>query len=403
MKIKITINNVLLCLVLVVFICPDGLKYYESLDGLFKIFSVARYIISFIYIFKTLKKYYLRKYIWKKETKVVLILVLLMSFALYVNKTIKLTTCLYFFTILGFWCFNAYYLYNNKDNKREKYLKICKWYIIVSLLLQVVSLVMFPAGMIVNRAGSIHLLGGKNGVSLYALLLIDILLLMQVRYRTLFFVSLLLTAVMVMNNTFSGLGAMLLITIYIGMPVINNKFTNFLKKHLLRFVLISFVLFFFIIIIGEGNNNIISIVTSLIGKDFTFSGRRAIWGAALTSIYANPLWGVGQGLQYDVWNNGKYVYSAHNTFLDIGVSYGLICLLVFTILIILIIRNNFGRKIKNNISMVVLLSLILVMMFEAVELDFKLWAILCITQYDIFRHSTLKGDLHENRNSNNMV
>lgn len=380
MKIRINKEKIFFFFVLIFFMYPDGLKYIDGLDGIFSVFAVGRYIVSIIFIFVIHQRKIKKNY--RKISFLILAFSVFLVLSSICNKTAKLTLGLSFMTIYGFFCFNLFYL--SKDSHRSKLLSVYRGYIATLLICQLFTIILFPNGILLERIGVIQFLGGKNGVSLYALLLLEVLIALGEKNKKIFVVSFVLLIFMLINDTFSGFGAMLMVVMYLVISMMKNyKIFAFIKKNSLKLLLILLFLFFFGIVLGGQNNAFISGITALIGKDFTFSGRRAIWNAAINYIYNNPVWGIGQGVLYDVWNNGKYVYSAHNTFLDVAVAYGLVCFSVFVSTLVYIIKCNLKRDemTYNNINFVIILATVLVMMFEALEMDYKLWAIFIISLF----------------------
>ena len=90
----------------------------------------------------------------------------------------------------------------------------------------------------------------------------------------------------------------------------------------------------------------------------------------------SPVWGVGFDVQYNVWGNNRFVYSAHNMFLDYAVKYGCLSLIICVMSIIVMIYKAIQSK-KNKHSefaLIIGIALIFAAMFEAIEGNYSTWA-----------------------------
>lgn len=80
-------------------------------------------------------------------------------------------------------------------------------------------------------------------------------------------------------------------------------------------------------------------VTSLFGKDVTFTGRSDLWDQALTQIYKNPILGIGH-VNGDLFGNELWSSSScHNFYLDVIIETGFVGLSCVAIFFIALIKN----------------------------------------------------------------
>ena len=154
-----------------------------------------------------------------------------------------------------------------------------------------------------------------------------------------------------------------------------EKIGLFQKIYVIGITLFVISFFYMVIMLDGGNNVFTEVITTVVGRDVTFSGRRAVWARAISFIGKNPLWGLGIDVQYDVWGNNKYVYSAHNMFLDYGVKYGCISLGFNILSILAAFKAGFDCRKNEKVRMCLIIcaSLILASMFEAVQGLYPTW------------------------------
>ena len=189
----------------------------------------------------------------------------------------------------------------------------------------------------------------------------------------------------VVNKSSALVGAMMMIDGYFCVTYLikfHKKTKGFFQRiYMIIAVVLVFGFLYMVVILQNGSDFIMRVITSVVGKDATFSGRRAIWAQAIVFIIQNPLWGLGINVQYDVWGNNKFVYSAHNMFLDYGVKYG--CISLFFIVLGIAVIFVRGIKARNDeklrLCTIVCAALVLVSLFEALEGNYLTWATLLFT------------------------
>jgi O-antigen ligase len=193
--------------------------------------------------------------------------------------------------------------------------------------------------------------------------------------------------VAILNQSTTAIAIILAIILFVLFYKLIGTLGKENRKKLFRYISIGVVVItigLIIYIINGQNNGLIDFVTEKLGKDSTFSGRRAIWAQAVKFVIQSPLWGKGQSVVYDVWMNGVQVYSAHNTFLDFAVKYGCIATGLFLadlMIVILFACYNSDERIKNML-LIIMLVFIVAMLPEAMEGFYETWTVVqCVYMY----------------------
>ena len=165
-------------------------------------------------------------------------------------------------------------------------------------------------------------------------------------------------------------------------------FFNTQKSHLffnIKSYLAANIAFFYFFVWNSSNNQILNLVTSLIGKDITFTGRTLIWKNAKYHIY--DCWLIGNGLEKAETITNKLGFiqatSAHNLMLDLLYKTGFLGFIILSIPFFIFLNNL--KKI-NNIKIRYFLEafcgiLLLMSQFEAYNLKFILFIFTILYMY----------------------
>lgn len=142
-------------------------------------------------------------------------------------------------------------------------------------------------------------------------------------------------------------------------------------------MLMIFALVLHLAIVVFRIQNVISyLVTQVLGKDMTFTGRTDIWDVALISFLHNFWTGTGKSNTIPVWFSETGV-SAHNQLLEIGMEFGVIGLMLFIILLISIaIKISKNRQQKADLIMFLAILSYVVMMITEVVSPYYPWFII---------------------------
>lgn len=134
--------------------------------------------------------------------------------------------------------------------------------------------------------------------------------------------------------------------------IVNITFTVFFtilqkRKIPYRIALIVYCIFFVLVIVLQSSNFIVLIITELLGRSGTFTGRSLLWAAALEEIARRPLLGYGYtGGNIAIWGGA---YSSHNMFLEMMIQGGVLYFAVFIIITYVAIKRiNKGSVALGN-------------------------------------------------------
>ncbi len=382
MKIKINIRTIRFFIILFPFIFPLGMASIDGMTGIVQFLAVSRYVISIAVILYACQKKY-RRFLLKPYIYLFIFAILFQIIALNKNQTITLTVALSCFSFIGFVLLNIILCKKNGNLLFYVY----RNYLTLVLTSHVMMKLFHLSLNGVVDSNAVYLMGAKNGITPYVLLafLSEVILLKDKKNIKLIPYTIFLTLVSIINASAAGIGAMILIDGYLAVVYLSDKIENVGKRiqkiYIITAALFVIVFFYFEVIGYRGTDSLTNIMTSLVGRDATFTGRRAIWSAALMYIRANPLWGLGLNVQYDVWNNNKYVYSAHNMFLDYAVKYGCISLALMIGSVVSILRRSIANRDYSSIriSTIATIGMLFASFFEAIEGIYATWAVIFLT------------------------
>lgn len=188
---------------------------------------------------------------------------------------------------------------------------------------------------------------------------------------------------------FGNKGAFLCAFIFIGLYdlCINKKS----KRKFLKYIIILTAIIIIILNIENILKNLISILEHynyysyslrsfynvILENSSGLSGRELLWDDAMLIIQSHPILGQGIGLYESMYNG----YS-HNLILDIGMSYGIIGLMVLTFILLNGVRRYIANKGNERLIYIIFLSLsIPKLMFSSYfygEMSFWILIFICI-------------------------
>ena len=266
--------------------------------------------------------------------------------------------------IAAIWYIAVAFQFNYRGTiKRLSYL------LTILVILNFISILLFPHGMWVDDNWQNYFLGYDNG---------HIVVFMPALFFTLWnayyskkytlmitaWISVYLSALICRSGTtMVGLAALLFLLIIIHFPAV--------RKFLFNWKTVSAVIIgiFIFIIVLRRQEVFQDLMMKYLGKDGTFTGRVYLWDRAFEIIRKNRWLGVGDASETNVelftLNSQKLAY-AHNEFLDIMVRSGIIGLFLYLTCIartIKVIKLNKGLHIKSWLTFMA--SFWLMMMFES--------------------------------------
>lgn len=385
MKIKYCRGLLILYFFVLIFLPPQCIYSFSWASYVTAGLAVLRYVFSFVFIMYLLFENYYRQFIFSPFFFFFSLAIIFQIIALIENETFYLTAGLSCLTNIGFVAANIIFYHKFKILLLKAYRNV----LLIFFALHFLTLVFFPGGLVPELTGDgrIYFMGSKNTVTTYLILVLLVSYLLcvydsSIKKKNFNILVLMLLIISVLNASSTALAALMIIVAYLIMSYFSKKYSNIkkiLQKIYILFVFLIIVGFFYFVILLDGGNNVLmNAITSIVGRDVTFSGRRAIWEAAILFILQSPLWGLGLDVKYDVWGNNQYVYSAHNTILDYGVKYGCISLFLMIISVLVLIKVT-TKQIKNEnvrFAFICVISLLFAMMFEAIEGFYTTWVIM---------------------------
>jgi O-antigen ligase len=114
----------------------------------------------------------------------------------------------------------------------------------------------------------------------------------------------------------------------------------------------------FLITVFSVQNNLILLISSLLGKDATFSGRTYIWSRVLLTLSESPLFGYGLDSNVSIYGTLR---SAHNQWLHTAMVNGYVGLLILLSGILfssLQLHKNYGSKIYRLMTIFITATLV---------------------------------------------
>lgn len=315
---------------LIPFFVPLSLDYFELVPFFHEMCAAVRYIISFFAVLLFL------------ENRIPSLQLGLVA-GIEISCIITSLSLGDFYLTYGLSCFSfvGFVALNILVYKADRRFLFSFYRVVLGLYLvaDFATRVLFPEGLICGMTGDgrVWFLGGKNKLPLYLICFAFFCFEKMQRTDALTGKRLLGILVLICFMSLylpSSTSVVAVVFILVFACVFQGRVGQAVALWVL---LLSTAGFFFLVVLGWGSGFDLSAPTSLLGKNATFSGRRAIWDMAIQMIGQAPM-GTGVYVEFNPWPNpDNVVYSAHNTFLDIAVRLGIlpVFLLGATILSIL--------------------------------------------------------------------
>lgn len=199
----------------------------------------------------------------------------------------------------------------------------------------------------------------------------------------------------------------IVLTLTLGYWLIKRIEKIFEELKVGRFIIAFFLLFLFfsLSIILYYSSNLIALLPQLFGKDLSISGRGPIWAFIISEIEKRPVLGYGfstywimGGSVVDIFASefgGFKINQAHNGYLEILLQLGIIGFFFFFVLTIVFLYRII--KIKNDLSIVILLSLLIINYTESILFQPKgISTIIFILTYLLVTKNSLAAKLSYN-------
>lgn len=391
MKCKVNLDTLGKYFVISIFLPFGCLRALEEFETILQVFAALRYVVS-IFTILALLAHRLHKNNKNLFSVICGLFCVMLFFSMIANATFYLTGALSYLTIIGFVLWNMSFWNKNK----KKFIVCYKHLLTFYFTLNFFSQILMPGGFVEGLKGDnrVYFMGDKNTLSMYAVfymlcLLIEYKEIGDMHKKKLIAYFLLLDLFLFVNESSTAIVAVGVIQFfYVFSYFLKRKMhskANYFLKTVLTVGLISVIFFVCSVVLQGESADWLNWMTSFFGKSATFSGRIQIWEVARKYIKEFPLWGQGMVVKYDPWGNWVFVYSAHNTFLDLGVKYGLFPMVLFCVAILLLILDIIKTRkfIDSERSLIVLISFLIVLQFEALGEGQNTWLLMTTIYLDI--------------------
>lgn len=345
--------------ILFVYFKPDWLNNITIATYISQIFLLIKIFVTLYYIPKSIVLYKINKI-----DLLIFFFLFSQTFAAFITQTLYLNYIGGQFFLLGLYAFLKYSLLSNNKGTIESIFILS----FIFILIQIFTQLLFPHGLNdLYSDGDFreYFLGRKNATTPYIILSMGSFYILHKKMNQ--FLSQYEIGMIILFGTMTFLSrsstAIVCYLLFILLRLIG------LKENLGKFYTkISFIFYLTITgIIIFSQSAFLTIITSVLGKDITFSGRVNIWELAIR-IFENNFWfGGGLELNYNAWTNGIIVNSAHNTLLDILSRTGIFAGLFFSLILLNCIIGKYRIKTKTLIT--IFLSFLMYTLMENSSID----------------------------------
>lgn len=323
-------------------------------------FLILDFISVFIMLFLILKN----NIIYKELNMVIIFFILIIGLNL-INGVLSLGIIYSDVSLL----IKLIYIYNICEKNSKKFIVAMQKIYFYLIIINFISL-------FTTRVKEEYFLGGKNSLQMIIVPGIVIIFCSYYlkcinKFKFIVFNFICITTLIYCNSSTS-----ILVSVAFIIFMILNKFL----KISLRFYNIVYLIAFFMIIIIRKIEILNKLVVGYFGKDLTFSGRTEIWDFVLECIKERPLLGYGRGnnlIQAYFQNN---LNESHNGILELLLSFGLIPVIVFFLIIIKVSKKLYEFR-KNKLSKIISLGIFMyfiISLTESVFLKFNFWILLIL-------------------------
>lgn len=371
---KVNLKFIFYFIVAIVFVKPRYLEEFNILDD---ILNSLRFLFSFFIISTYLKR--------GKISKIftyffIFNLILLISTVL--NSKDILRAIMYLGINLSI------VIMLEEKFKRNNLIAIDALYISYSIMILInfVCLLIYPDGLYTQAGDRGNFLNIDNllGHILIITIMLSIINIHEKKYIKISYITIVIS-ILTLIITWSVTG-IVSIFILVLLFLLKSKF-NFINKFLNPKNLLIFVLILFLLIFLNINNKFLgNIITNILKKDLTFSGRTYIWAQFFDDITDDKInFLLGNGIQE---RNTIYVYKfnsythLHNQFYNIMYEGGIVSL-ISILLIISLVTHRLGINNNNFISKVLTSTLIAFLIFMLMDInrDLEYFTILLVYAY----------------------
>ncbi len=323
---KINLTEILIVLFSIPFFTPEGLTY-TSFGVILTMFRNAQKFVCLFIILLYFLKFLLQKRISIKQLDLMTITVVVLCAVLWLTTRISdgdMSTAMLRCCIL----LTAYVVVADLVRRKPK-AGIQTLYVLflVAFALNLIVLLALYSRHGFRSAGDYWLFGQKNAMRniifptiLLAFLNDRINRNKAITVSTVLVSVLSLFSLILAESTTSVVLCLLILGLNFWQIFFKNTILD-LKKIIIIFLFVSIT-----VVLARNFMFVSYFVTTILGKDLTFTSRIYIWDAAVKGILKSPLWGTGiQTLEHTGLNVGKYFFAshAHNALLDVFYKNGI--------------------------------------------------------------------------------
>lgn len=346
--------------VLIVFFKPLLFFYYPTINSIFNVAMMLFGIAIFIYYVLNLIKGYKISSLQLAIMGYFIVLAIATIIGTH-DYGMLLRTC-------GKWLSISIYSELLITKHHEKFLSILNKFILVLILLQFLSVLIFPNGILNINNVQIYFLGNENTTTMTVIL--GTLYTMLYSYYKNNRLSMLSIAVLLMTTviyiiTWSATAIVGLLMLYFFLFCLYKKNKKLFKVFNFRNYLIFAIVGFILLVLFQFQNLFSFFIEDILHKELTLSGRIFIWDGCIEYIKSNFLLGLGVQ-EYSMRLSTIGIFHAHCTFLNILLEGGILGLVCF-LNILRVISKPMKKHKKNEIVNIISFGLFIYLVTAIVE------------------------------------
>lgn len=373
-KIRISKTAFINCVLFFIFFpVPIIEQANESLDGIIKAIQIIAFLLMAGMVF--IKKIRIGK------LEILLIVYCLISIILpfsYDVKRISMTMSCTVFPIVS----TIFLFYMMRNNIEDSISYIAKCYKVL-IWINLICMLVFPQGIVSSSVGAsairaCWLFGSKNNV-VYSMPIILLFLTLDAMRRNrnhLFYMTLVAFFIAVFSmgdkggEIFGGSSTAIIMSLtFILFYICLRKSIIVQKLFSIKLVSIcSLILTMFICLIATGGifSIAIEMLTSMMGKSISFSGRNTVWSQCLYIFMKSPIFGSQDCGQYFLWGGAQFTTNEYSFWLNVMVRTGCMGMLLIFILLFYTEKN----KVINRYVYLYRITFLLIMISGMVDVPY---------------------------------
>lgn len=274
----------------------------------------------------------------------------------------------------------------------------------LAVVINLINMLILPDGIMVNfQDDPIYFLGGKNAIQMSVLPAISSVMLYGYYVnKKLKLVPIIVLIICIMNLYLSVSGTAIVLSILVVTFILLYRR---LYLSFYTYFIVYIGLFFSVVILRLQENLFDDFVANVLNKDMTFTGRTYIWDTVLSYISQSWFLGLGRGNSV-VFEHYNQLHEAHNGFLEIILSSGVIGW-IFFIIILLLVGEQLDKHKHHIFSQILSFSIFAYLVLGLTESAFnriEFWTILVISyNIDSIIKQNQRQDFFQKQPGNNNV